>query len=90
MIKRHIEYLRAKPEHVREKYALIYAVCITLIVVGVWFSSLSFTLDSNKQNLAKKEVVPGPLATAIAPIESSFKEVRAGWASVIQAFNIFK
>lgn len=90
MIKRHIEYLKSKPEHVREKYALLYATIFSLVVFGVWFSSLSFTLNNGERQLAKGQDVPGPLVTALSPIKDSLGEVKSGWASVIQSINIFK
>jgi hypothetical protein len=92
MIKRHIENLRAKPEHIRERYALIYTAILSLIIFGVWFSSLSYTFNNinGDQKLAQKDNVPDPITTTLAPIKDNFNEIKSGWAAVIKSVNFFK
>lgn len=50
-----LDRLRAKPKHIRSRYAFIFALCVTLLIAGLWQVSLSARLATFGQPEIEKE-----------------------------------
>jgi len=70
--------LRTKPKVVREQYALLGAVCFTLMIGGVWSLSIPARLGSVAANASTTNVASAPLSGFVAQLKSQFKSARTG------------
>lgn len=73
----HLENLRAKPEHIRKRYAFLISFGITAIIFVFWLSSFDFAPTSKDQSLAQViEKVDTPGQSLVASVGSFFVDIK--------------
>jgi hypothetical protein len=68
-IENHIENMRQKPDHVKKQYAFGVSLAFTVIILFVWVSTHTLSLDPEAAALAKKQA---PLKTLTASAGDAF------------------
>ncbi len=76
-LQNHLENLRAKPEHVRERYAFWGSLGITAIIAAFWLSSFTVALSSPQTSVNAAVASAGtPGASLVAGVESFFGDIK--------------
>lgn len=76
-IQKHIENLRAKPEHIRKQIAFWASLAVTLIIFAFWLGSI--TGVNNSAGAAVAEAVGragSPAGSMLAGVGSFFKDIK--------------
>lgn len=85
MVFQFLDNIRQKPRQARNQYAFGFAICLTLIIGGVWSLSLPSRL-SNLGNVAAVGSASSTMSTApFAGLFNQLKQQFAGAKDVIQA-----
>jgi hypothetical protein len=76
-IQSYIESLRAKPEHIRKRFAFLSSLGITVIIAAFWLGSFSsFNIGSNSAVTAAIQNVKTPAQSLTASVGSFFGDIR--------------
>ncbi len=73
----HLENLRAKPEHVRKRYAFWSSFCITAIIFVFWLASFSVSGSTSNATVAQAvEKAGSPGSSLIAGVGNFFVDIK--------------
>ncbi len=72
-IENHIENMRQKPDHKKKQYALLVSGAITLVILGFWTASKTFSLNPAAAAMAKAQT---PVKTLTASAGDAFDYVK--------------
>ena len=53
-----IDSLRAKPEHIRARFALVFAIVVTGLIFVIWLITFTYSGESKKDTPSKEERGP--------------------------------
>ncbi len=74
MLFKFLDYIRTKPRHVREQYALGATVSFMLVVVGIWSLSLPTRFASISGEVGQEQTAASPFSHLIKQVKDSFSD----------------
>jgi hypothetical protein len=76
MLHNFFDNLRTKPKVVRDQYALLGAVCLTLMIGGMWSLSIPARLSTMATNATSTSVASAPMSGLFTQLKNQFKSAR--------------
>ena len=76
-MRKYIESLKEKPDHHKERFALLTSGIFTLAIFGVWsFVTFNKTVDVPVATVQQAEYEPSPLSSLRTNFSSAFEAIR--------------
>ncbi len=72
----YIEKIKAKPEHIRRRFAFTVSFFISFIIFAGWIASYSFSSSSVIANNDKGLIVEPPVSSLTAGIFNAFRDIK--------------
>ena len=70
----HVENLRAKPEHIRKRFAFIVSFSISFIIFAGWIGSYGFKTSAVATN--KDNSVEAPISSLRASVIGAYNDIK--------------
>lgn len=75
-MKKYIEHLRTKPEHIRQRIALLTSFGITLVILMIWASSLNVGLAPSSSQAKDAGSDISPFGVMGAAVSQGFESIK--------------